>query len=166
MTRAQLSSRLAALTGVTAVLVSCNGGNGLSNAQVTTSILDASPDAEADRADGADFDTPADLESPDLDEDASPDLGSGLSEELCAGMCRVGLEVACPGSATPTMDGCVSDCLGQPSACAPQAEATYRCVVDNGSASLFCDNAQGLLALRTDYCVQEQSDWIDCLQKQ
>jgi hypothetical protein len=118
---------------------------------------------ESPRDAGPLADAPAE-DPPDLGFDSSPDApdsGVEITENLCAQMCEATLQIACPDQ--PKMTTCVTGCLGMADICTSDGKAYYECIVRNGPASLEC--VQGFIALRTGYCVEENSNLADCLSR-
>lgn len=86
---------------------------------------------------------------------------AGITQQLCAQMCQVALQVVCPSQ--PTMDACVTSCLSDTTPCASQTSAYYACLVTAGPGALMCDQVQQLVVLKSGYCSKESADLVTCL---
>ena len=98
--------------------------------------------------------------TPDATEVAG-DSGAAISEELCAAMCAVALQIDCPDQ--PTMSACVADCLGQTTVCVPESKAYFECIIAAGSASLQCNPDLHIVEVRDGYCMQQIEQLFTCL---
>src|SRR5690349_9525737 len=75
--------------------------------------------------------------------DAGTEGGAVITQQLCADMCQVTLQIDCPNQ--PTMADCVSTCLGEATVCTAPGMAYYECLVASGPQALECDMVKQFL---------------------
>lgn len=91
----------------------------------------------------------------------SGDSGDGLSEDLCAAMCAVVLQIDCPDQSP--MAACVAACVGGTTKCVAEAKAQFECLVAAGSGALLCDPDFQVVTFRDGYCTEQSQKYAICL---
>jgi hypothetical protein len=154
-----LVARRVVICTLAALLGSCGVTPG--NLPDVITAVDGSADSSDDSADLSSDDS-ADSSSDGSADSSSDESPVEITPEFCAQTCAVVTQVAC--AYGPTMEDCVARCLEMAAICTQETKAYYGCVVANGPASLFCDEAQQSLVTRQGGpCTEEDGALGFCL---